>query len=71
MINDMTSTGNPPDVEADAKAVYEAVAAGRPVDPEIARRVRERADAISEEIFRKHGVLKVAVDLIREIREEE
>lgn len=60
----------PADIEADAAEVYEAVAAGRAVDPEVARRVRERADAISEQIFKKHGVLNVAVDLIREIRDE-
>jgi hypothetical protein len=33
--------------------------------------VHERAHAISQQIFNKHGVLNVAVDLIREIRDEE
>ncbi len=33
----------PPDVMADLQAVADAVAAGRPVDPDVARRVRERS----------------------------
>jgi hypothetical protein len=57
MATNETSPGNPPDLEADIKAVYEAVAAGRLVDPEVARRVRERAAQITEEIRRVHGVI--------------
>ena len=52
-----TFTGNTPDLEADVKAVYEAFAAGRPVDPEVARRVRGRVAQIADETCRRHGEL--------------
>jgi hypothetical protein len=60
----------PPDIAADNQAVLDHVLTGRRLDPEIARRVHERARKIRQEILQKHGVINVAVDLIREIREE-
>ena len=59
-----------PDVETDAQAVIDQVLAGKPVDPEVARRVHERAHAIRQEVLEKCGVLDVAVDLIRETRDD-
>jgi hypothetical protein len=50
-----TIENNTEDVIADVQAVADAVAAGRPVDPEVARRVHERAAKITEEIRRTHG----------------
>jgi hypothetical protein len=47
--------GIPEDVMADVQAVAEAVAASRPVDAEVARRLRQRAAKITEEIRRTHG----------------
>jgi hypothetical protein len=64
------TTGFPPDIDADAQAVIEQVMTGKPVDPEAARRVHERAQQIRCEILEKHGVLDVAVDLIGETRDE-
>lgn len=61
----------PPDVQADLDAIAAAITAGRKPDPEVAKRVRERADQAREDLFRKHGVMNIAVDLIREIRDEE
>jgi hypothetical protein len=61
----------PADLLADMQAVADAVAAGRPVDPEVARRVQERSKRLTEELRQNYGVLNVAVDLIREIRDEE
>lgn len=58
------------DITADLEAVRAAIAAGRPVDPEIKKRVHARAEKIREEILKKHGVLNVAVDLVRESRDE-
>jgi hypothetical protein len=43
---------------------------GHPQDPELVKRVEERADAIRDRIFRENGFLNVAVDLIRETRDE-
>ena len=40
-------------------------------DPEFSARVQAETAEISEEIQRKHGVLNVAVGLIREARDEE
>ncbi len=65
-----TTTGVPPDVLADAQAVIESVSSGKPLDPEVARRVHERARRIREEIFRQHGLLDLGVPLIRELRGE-
>jgi hypothetical protein len=39
-------------------------------DPEFAARVQAETEKIAEEIRRKHGVLNLAVDLIREARDE-
>ena len=67
-----TSTGPiAPDVFADGEAVIEAIAAGRKPDPELARRVRERAATITEEIRQQHGVLDIGVPAIREFRDRE
>jgi len=60
----------PPEVMADMQAVADAVAAGRPVDPEIAKRVRERSEKVQEALLREYGVREIAVDLIRQGREE-
>jgi len=57
------------DVQADLQALSESLAAGTPIDPELARRVHERAERAREEIRRTHGVLNIGVDLIREIRD--
>jgi hypothetical protein len=40
-------------------------------DPEFAARVQEETRAITERIRREHGVLDIAVALIREGRDEE
>ena len=59
----------PLDVLADGEAIVEAVLAGKKPDPLIARRVRERAAKITEEIRRKHGVLDIGSKAIRELRD--
>jgi len=60
-----------PQADADLQAVLDRALAGKPPDPEVARRVLERADRIRQEIVAKHGMLNAAVDLIREGRDEE
>jgi hypothetical protein len=45
-------------------------AAGGVKDPELLRRIAERSEQVRQEILRKHGLLDVAVDLVREAREE-
>lgn len=59
----------PADILADGEAVIAAVMSGKKLDPEIARRVRERAAKITEDIRQKHGVLDIGVPAIRELRD--
>jgi len=67
----MTTTETiPTEVVDDVQAVADAVAAGKLVDPEVARRVRERSRLAQDELLKKYGVREIAVDLVREIREE-
>jgi hypothetical protein len=61
----------PPDVRADLQAVIDHVTSGKPLDPEVARRVSERSRAVQEELLRRFGIREIAVDLIRQGREEE
>jgi hypothetical protein len=58
-------------VLADLQAVIDSLVSKTPLDPAIARRVEERAERTRQEVFERHGLLNVAVDLIREIRDEE
>lgn len=59
----------PPDVAADTQAVIDKLMAGKPLDAETYRRIRERADHIRDEIFRTHGLLDVGVPAIRALRD--
>jgi hypothetical protein len=47
-------------VLADLDAVMKRIIDGTPVDPEISRRIEERADRITEEIRRTRGVMNDA-----------
>jgi hypothetical protein len=53
---------------ADAQAVLDHVVAGTSITPELAKRVRERAEAIRQQILATHGVQDIGVELIRELR---
>jgi hypothetical protein len=44
------------------------MATGKPLDPEVYRRIREEGRRITEGIRKKYGVLDIAVDLIRNSR---
>jgi hypothetical protein len=47
--------------EADTQAVFDHFAIGTPLDPEVAKRVRERGQRIREEVYMKHGLLDIGV----------
>jgi hypothetical protein len=64
------SNGIPSDVIADVQAVADHLAAGKPLDPEVVRRIRQRSARIQAKIRRTHGLLDIAVPAIREIRGE-
>jgi hypothetical protein len=46
----------------------QAFLTGTPVDPEVALRVQERGRLVREEVYRKHGLVDIAVSAIRELR---
>lgn len=58
----------PAELAADTEAIL-AHLAGAVLDPDVARRVRERGERIREEVFRKHGLLDIGVPAIRELRD--
>ena len=58
------------DNASDAQIVADCLAAGEPVPPDVARRVRERADRARKQLLATHGVQDVGVQIIREIRGE-
>ena len=59
----------PPEVRAELEeAIRRAVAGVR--DREAMRRAADRMDQISEEIYKRHGVLDIGVATIRELRGE-
>jgi hypothetical protein len=62
--------GADPQVLADLDAVMARLRTGTPLDPETSRRIRERAERITKAIREKHGELDIAVQLIRETRDE-
>jgi hypothetical protein len=56
--------------DEDAQAIMDHLLTGKPLDPAVARRVREASEQASEETRRKFGTVDVAVDLIREARDQ-
>jgi hypothetical protein len=72
MNNMRTAVGDDPNaVRADLEAVLNSIIQKTPLLPEVAQRVQERGRRLRQEVFERHGLLDVAVDLIREVRNEE
>jgi hypothetical protein len=66
------ATIDKPPVYVDLEDVCRLIAEGKNVtDPDLLKRVQERSEQATREVFEKHGLLNVAVDLIREGRDEE
>jgi hypothetical protein len=60
----------PPEAMADLAEVCRLVASGQRVtDPELLKRIRERSEKATREIFERHGLLDIAVPYIRELRD--
>jgi hypothetical protein len=69
----MNSTGTSVDaaqVQADEAAVIEHLLTGKPLDSEVYRRIRARAEQITTQLRQRYGDMNLAVDLIRDIRDE-
>ena len=56
-------------IDADTESLLERIA-GKPLDPEVYRRIQERGNKATEEIRKKSGTIEIAVELIRETRDE-
>jgi hypothetical protein len=59
----------PPEVMADLDYAIQLIMTGKR-DPEFEARVRAESEKIAEEVRGRHGLLNIAVDLIREARDE-
>jgi hypothetical protein len=57
-------------IQADEAAVTEHLLTGKPLDPEVYRRVRTRAEQVTAQLRQQYGDMNLAVDLIRDIRDE-
>jgi hypothetical protein len=58
--------------QSDLETVCRLIAAGKKVtDPDLLKRIRQRSEQATRAIFERHGILNIAVDLIREGRDEE
>jgi hypothetical protein len=69
MVAKLSNTSSDPQALADYEAVMRHVAEGTPVDRELAKRVRERAEVIAEETRREHGGIDV-VKLLHDARKD-
>ncbi len=57
-------------LEADAELLWQHLKAGTlQTDPQLIKRIRERSDNATAEAREKHGVVEIAVDLVRELRD--
>lgn len=50
---------------ADEQAAFDHLLRGTPIDPEVASRIEERANAITEEVRRTHGMVDI-IELLRD-----
>ena len=58
--------------QSDLEEVCRLIAEGKKVtDAELLKRIQQRSEQASREVFERHGLLDVAVSLIREGRDEE
>ena len=65
-----TDIRKPPTQEAaDARAMLDHAFKGKPLDQEVSKRVRERAEKIEDEM-RKKGETNFTLDLLHESRDE-
>jgi hypothetical protein len=58
------SDKSPTQEEADSQEVVRLVSEGKRVtDPDLRRRIKERAEQVRKEMFAKHGVTNIAAEL--------
>jgi hypothetical protein len=69
-MNAADATTGTAQVQADQAAVTEHLLTGKPLDPEVYRRIRDRAEQITTQLRQRYGDMNLAVDLIRDMRDE-
>lgn len=72
MSTEPQTSGTDPQEQADFEAVLRHTFHGEPLDPDVARRVHERAAEVTEEIRHVHGELdeETVNQLLRDVRDE-
>ena len=61
-----------PSPQSELEEVCRLIAEGRKVtDPELLKRIQQRSELATQDVFERRGILDVAVDLIREGRDDE
>lgn len=65
------STETKPTIDSDTQAILERIVHGTPLPADVYQRIQERGDKLTEQIRQQYGTIEIAVDLIREIRDEE
>ena len=60
----------PPDILADGEAVIQAALTGTKLDSDLVRRVRHRAERVTEEVRVKYGILDIGAGAIRGLRDK-
>ena len=58
-------------LQAEMTEVARRAMSGGVQDPAFLRRIRERAESIRDEVFRKHGLLDIGAPAIRELRDND
>jgi hypothetical protein len=56
--------------QEEQQAVVDKILHGKPIPPTISQRIREKAQRITDELRRQHGLLDIGVPAIRELRGE-
>ena len=54
--------------DAELEVIMDHLMTGKPLDPELVRRIQERSNRLQQEILETHGVQNIAAQLIREAR---
>jgi hypothetical protein len=57
------------EAQEETQAILDKLMHGKPIDPAMAQRIRDRGDRLREEIFQQHGLLDIGVPAIRELRD--
>jgi hypothetical protein len=69
MAAEMKTIGADPEVLADLDTLMRLLAENKPVDPELSRRVEERADRAIEKLRQRH--IQIDIDkLLQDVRDE-